>query len=346
MALPMDGHIPLEFSSLPEDIIRSIADFCDLNTRCAARCTSSEMRLPFLGMGSVKLTETASTQFLHDEEFRTIMRKGVGCLKIRLEVHMGGGRIFSGDEIDIFSSLGSVQLNVARDVLDEMWLANVRLIRTLKGVRLIARQFPVGLETEAKSRERQNANVAVLARLTQLTYLDLSDSLVSDVSSLRDCTNLTHVYLNDTQVSDLSVFAGLTKVTHLFLRETQISNISVLANCKELTHLNLERTLIRDLSALANCKQMTHLYLSNTQVFDVAPLGNFTKLSYLDLANTHVSDVSPLANHKKFTYLNLSQTRVSDLITLEDLIDYLTPIIVRSVHVLDEPNLSVLILKR
>lgn len=54
---------------------------------------------------------------------------------------------------------------------------------------------------------------SALAEFTQLERLELSDTLVSDLTPLAGLTQLKHLYVSSTKVRDLRPLAGLTQVT-------------------------------------------------------------------------------------------------------------------------------------
>jgi Leucine-rich repeat (LRR) protein len=163
------------------------------------------------------------------------------------------------------------------------------------------------------------SDVTVLASLTNLTSLYLSDTHISDVTPLASLTNLTFLYLSNTQISDVTPLASLTNLTSLYLSDTQISDVTPLASLTNLTSLNLRNTQISDVTPLASLTNLTSLDLSNTQISDVTPLASLTNLTSLDLSNTQIIDVTVLASLTNLTSLNLRNTQISDVTPLASL---------------------------
>ena len=72
-----------------------------------------------------------------------------------------------------------------------------------------------------------------------MTWLNLNDTAVSDVSPLAALTQLTWLNLPHTAVSDVSPLAALTQLTTLVLYSTAVSDVSPLVNLAQLETLDL-----------------------------------------------------------------------------------------------------------
>lgn len=171
----------------------------------------------------------------------------------------------------------------------------------------------------SRSLKPKAADLSLLAKLTNLTVLDLARSLVSDISPLADLTNLTELDVSRNRISDISPLANLTNLTDLSLRGNQISDISPLANLTNLSFLWLEDNQISDLSPLANLTNLTTLDLRGNQISDLSPLANLTNLTMLDLRGNQISDISPLANMTSLTELVINDNQISDISPLAKL---------------------------
>lgn len=163
------------------------------------------------------------------------------------------------------------------------------------------------------------SNTGLLAALTNLTYLNLNNKQVADVSPLSKLTNLTLLWLSNTQVANVSPLSKLTNLTLLWLSNTQVTDVSPLAKLTNLTELSLDNTQVADVSPLAALTNLTELSLNNTQVKDVTPLAGLTNLTDLWLGGTPLKDVSSLAKFTNLTLLWLSNTQVKVLSPLAKL---------------------------
>lgn len=78
------------------------------------------------------------------------------------------------------------------------------------------------------------SSVQGLQVFTNLTYLDLCGTRVSDVSPLSKLVNLRGLHLNDTQVSDVSPLSKLVNLEELYLCDTRVSDMSPLSTLMKL----------------------------------------------------------------------------------------------------------------
>ena len=89
-------------------------------------------------------------------------------------------------------------------------------------------------------------DLSLLARLTNLQYVNLNHTLVTDLSPLAGLTNLRSIVLMSTPVTDLSPLAGLTNLRFLDLGHTSVSDLSPLAGLTNLQFLDLSSTPVTE----------------------------------------------------------------------------------------------------
>lgn len=165
------------------------------------------------------------------------------------------------------------------------------------------------------------SDIIPLSGLTKLKYLGLNSTQVSDITALSALTKLKEVYLGGTKVTDISTLAALTNLEELNLDDTQVSNFAPLAALTNLEKLNLDATQVSNLAPLAALTKLKKLDLKGTSVSDVSKLAALTNLEELNLAGTQVSNLAPLINLKKLKHLNIANTRVRSLTPLSRLME-------------------------
>ena len=181
-------------------------------------------------------------------------------------------------------------------------------------------------------------DIALLARLTQLTTLELGNSeiprpsidlgelndpganQISDISPLAQLSQLITLDLGGNQISDISPLAQLSQLTTLDLGGNQISDISPLAQLSQLTTLDLEGNQILDIASLASLA-LTALDLKGNQIQNITPLAQWTHwehLTELKLSYNQISDITPLAQLAKssVTELDLRDNQINDVTPL------------------------------
>ena len=163
-------------------------------------------------------------------------------------------------------------------------------------------------------------SIEALGRFTNLQFVILSYTSVSDLSPLQNLTALRDLSLRGTSVNDLSPLLGLTALQTLSLNGTSVSDLSPLLGLTALQTLSLNGTSVSDLSPLRGLSALQSLYLSGTLVSDLSPLRGLIALQSLYLTSTSVSDLSPLQDLTALQGLHLNSTLVSDLSPLRGLI--------------------------
>ncbi|WP_299145240.1 leucine-rich repeat domain-containing protein [uncultured Tateyamaria sp.] len=152
-----------------------------------------------------------------------------------------------------------------------------------------------------------------IATLDSVTYIELDDTQITDLSPLESLQGLTRLDLIGTPVTDIAPLARLANLTELNLDNTNVTDITPLAWLENLTRLDLDNTQVTDIAPLAGLAKLTALYLNETPVTDVSPLAALVKLTTLDLDNTQVTDIAPLAGLSDLKELTIIGSPILDL---------------------------------
>ena len=215
-----------------------------------------------------------------------------------------------GNVITTDTILNLTRLNAPnRGITDLTGLEHARNLRELN----LSGEYIAG---EGNVNSNAISDFSPIGRLTQLTFLNLSDCGISYVSALANLTQLSSLELRSNTISDVSALAALTQLNVLRLSGNIISDISALANLTQLTYLSLGDNTISDVSALAELKKLTYLNLWYNTISDVSALAELKKLNVLRLSGNIISDISPLANLTQLTSLELRSNTISDIAPL------------------------------
>ena len=125
--------------------------------------------------------------------------------------------------------------------------------------------------------------------LSWLSLLEFSAG-ISSVQGLQVFTNLTYLDLCGTRVSDVSPLSKLTNLRGLYLGGTRVSDVSPLSKLTNLRGLNLCGTRVSDVSPLSKLVNLDYLDLWGTGVSDVSPL---SKLHLASSSNSTARNVRP-----------------------------------------------------
>ncbi len=166
-------------------------------------------------------------------------------------------------------------------------------------------------------------DIEPLKYMINLTYLDLRENRITDLSALEGLTELRNLNLRQNEVSDLSPLAGMTDMEELQLGggsgtngNTGVSDLSPLAGMKKLTFISLPPgSAISDLSPLAGLTELREISFdgswgnsTSSAISDLSPLAGLTKLETLRILVNGVEDLSPLENLTNLTELQLYGT--------------------------------------
>ena len=167
------------------------------------------------------------------------------------------------------------------------------------------------------------------ADMANLTYLEVRNANITDLTGLEHVTNLTELllgaevvdnsWINSNSVSDLSPLVGLTNLARLGLRGNNLSDISALVGLTNLTWLDLWENKISDISPLVDLTNLTELRLGGNSLSDISPVTGLINLETMLLRSNTISDISALEGLTNLTRLGLAHNNLSDISALEGL---------------------------
>ena len=85
-----------------------------------------------------------------------------------------------------------------------------------------------------------------------LTFLNIKDANISDLTGLESATNLTYLFLWDNSISDLTPLAGLTSLQFLDLQSNAVSDLSPVMGLTNLLFLGLRDNAVSELSPVVS----------------------------------------------------------------------------------------------
>ena len=181
----------------------------------------------------------------------------------------------------------------------------------------------LNLDTEGKHIELLKIPETELAKLAQVTALDLASKNIGNLSDLSllapYLTSLSVLYLRDNNISNLTPLAELTSLSTLSLWSNNISDLTPLTHLTSLSILDLTSNNISDLTPLAELTSLSMLGLQDNNISDVTPLAELTSLNRLYLQDNNISDVTPLAELTSLNRLYLQDNNISDITPLAQL---------------------------
>ena len=166
---------------------------------------------------------------------------------------------------------------------------------------------------------REIINLEPLNELSDLTWLDVSETSVEDLSPVRNLNKLKVLRANSTLANDLTALKYNITLEELEMANTTVEDLSVLASLRNLTNLNLANTQVSRLTQVKSCPDLTTLNVSGTRIANIGVLQDMTKLRSLDISNTSVRDLGPISQLKDLQSLNISGSAISHLRALSEM---------------------------
>lgn len=166
---------------------------------------------------------------------------------------------------------------------------------------------------------REIISLDPLSELSDLTWLDISETSIEDLSPVRNLNKLKVLRANSTLVDDISTLKYNITLEELEVANTTVDDLEVLASLRNLQKLNLANTQVNRINHLKNCPNLTSLNLSGTQIANIGALQDLTQLKTLDISNTAIRDLGPISGLKDLQSLSISGTSVTNLQALSEM---------------------------
>jgi Leucine-rich repeat (LRR) protein len=156
--------------------------------------------------------------------------------------------------------------------------------------------------------QSESVDLEPVGELSELTYIDLTNSTSPDYSPLARCTKLERIEAaNKSGFNSLDVIKALPHLKYLNLGANQnISEWSALAEMTSLEDLYLRKTSFSDLNLLAKMNHLDSLSISECTVKNAAAIATLPKLRYLNIDGTQgIDDITIFKNLAQIDRLNL-----------------------------------------
>ena len=166
---------------------------------------------------------------------------------------------------------------------------------------------------------REIISLEPISELSDLVWLDISETSIEDLAPVRHHNKLKVLRANSTLIDDLTALKYNLSLEELEVANTTIDNLDVLSTLKNLQKLNINNTQVNRISNLKSCPNLATLNLGGTHIPNVSVLQEMLQLKSVDISNTAVRDLGPLSVLKDLQSLNLSGSAVSNLQALSEL---------------------------
>ena len=142
--------------------------------------------------------------------------------------------------------------------------------------------------------------------LQVLTYLNLQDKSIMNITGLEHARNLRELHISQNPISDISALADLTQLVelHFWHIPAHPSNLDLrpLVNLTNLEVLSLQGNGITDISPLAGLRNLRSLHIMDNQIEDFNPLIGLMNLQQLWITGNWARDLSMLSDLNLTTF--------------------------------------------
>lgn len=157
-----------------------------------------------------------------------------------------------------------------------------------------------------------------IQQMTEVTFINLSDNSITDISPLSSMTQLTNLNLNNNQITDLGPLRGLTNLTMLQLSSNQITDLTPLEGMgSKLDYLDLVMNQIQDAGPLGALTNIHTLNVSGNAISDASPFAKLANMVRFEAYGNKIADPAPFAKLNKLETLNLGFNMIGDLSKLD-----------------------------
>ncbi|MDQ0231423.1 leucine-rich repeat domain-containing protein [Metabacillus malikii] len=127
--------------------------------------------------------------------------------------------------------------------------------------------------------------------LQDITYLNLPEMNISDLTGLEHATNLESLYVWNNNITDVTPLQNLTKLMYVDISDNNITDINPLSGLTNIEQLTLNGNDIQDISSLSQLEHLKHLSFEHTNVDDISALLEMENLEsvYMENLSTDIS---------------------------------------------------------
>lgn len=157
------------------------------------------------------------------------------------------------------------------------------------------------------------STTAGLEAAKELTYLDLSNNTIRNITYLSDLKKLQQINLSHNALNDLSALSGISALVDLDVSHNNLTTLSPITAISGLKTLAAGNNAVTELTGFQQLTALQVLTLSNNSIADISPLASCTAITKLELANNALKDISVLSGLNELANLDFSNNKVTNL---------------------------------
>ena len=157
------------------------------------------------------------------------------------------------------------------------------------------------------------SSITNLSGCVKLTYLDLSNNSIRDLSALENMTALTYLDLSENAIIGIESISHLTKLETLDISYNSLVTTAPVAELVSLTYLDVSANDLMKLEGMEALTALTYFAASHNNLIDIDILANATQIKTLLVSNNTLLDIHIVKNFRELEHLDFSYNEVSTL---------------------------------
>ena len=312
---PWDGDLNLshnQIASLSGAVLS--AGSLDLSHNQISTISGTLLNSEYLNLSNNRISNVASLGGLIGTEYINLSNNQIQDISFSAWLIGTKSIDFSNNQIVDASPLSSFthfeSLNLSGNQINDLAGLTLRALQTLN----LSNNGIVDLEGASLSSENVDLSANQIRSLEGVAFpgsegmmpmweLNLSDNLLTDITSLSALSEVSRLRLDNNQVTTLSPLSGCTNLSGLYASGNRLADVSGVAG-RHFILLDLSDNVISNIDDLADMAPRVHgpsgsrITLSNNRISDLSPLAELTNYAQeltLYLRSNLITDVSPLA---------------------------------------------------
>lgn len=152
-----------------------------------------------------------------------------------------------------------------------------------------------------------------LSEMAALKWINCSNTLILDLTPLRNLNNLQKLDFSHTPIDDISPLYFAREIIDLNCSYTLIKDLGPIKGWEKLERLNCAGIRISNLDFLSAYKNLKYLDCSYTNIHSIEPIEKLTTLEYLEAAGTKLRKLETLSKVPQLQYLNFEFSTIYSL---------------------------------
>ncbi|MCH5183729.1 MAG: leucine-rich repeat domain-containing protein [Oscillospiraceae bacterium] len=138
------------------------------------------------------------------------------------------------------------------------------------------------------------ADLSALSALQNVEYLSAGNNPLTSLSGLENMKNMEMLYLTNCLLEDASAVSGFEKLESVYLTGNKLTNLNAFSKATKVTYLDASDNLLTDASGVSGMKEILTLNLASNKLTAAPDLSGLTKVNSVNLSSNKLTDVSGL----------------------------------------------------